>query len=576
MKIETAHQYKIRLEKELSEKNNLEFDTTKANLKNTIVKQISYNSAKEIIIKYEWLKTMPLFSKYYFGLFFIIDNKEYLGGVVVYSDEYSANKQNVWGKYGFYNKIILLSRGVCLWWTPKNSASYLISKTYDWLKTNTNYKVVTATVDPAAGEIGTIYQSLNWYYVGLMTGNYNTNGNETKRFSVLINGKLRYSRSIRKELGTMKKDVILKKYPNAIFIPQYRKRRYFYFIGNKSENKFLKKQIDHLIIPYPKRGIEMCGIIYKITNLINNKIYIGQTTRPFHYRISEYENRIGCNQYLARSFDKYGFNNFKFEILDSSETLDELNEKEIYYINKYNSRDRDNGYNIEYGGKNSIVSEETRKKLSDARKNIKQNKEWIEKRLESVNKKVIKIDLRTNEILDEFTSLANASRENSDNLSYSQINRMCLGLVKNVNSYRYCYQDDFIKNQIPQYNKKTEIREFNTLSEYELKKIKKEYDELVPIREIANKYNIHFSTLSNFLKKHIDKELSYSDNMIAICKKTKKIFTDFKNSSGCITTHLKEVYDSILIESNYKRKKIEKDTGKFWYDKYFDFKEKKG
>ena len=61
-----------------------------------------------------------------------------------------------------------------------------------------------------------------------MSGNY-INNKESKRFSVLINGKLRYSRSIRKEFRTMKKDIILKKYPNAKFLPQYRKRRYFYF-----------------------------------------------------------------------------------------------------------------------------------------------------------------------------------------------------------------------------------------------------------------------------------------------------------------------------------------------------------
>jgi hypothetical protein len=140
---------------------------------------------------------MPLFNKYYFGIYFNINDEYRLGGVVIYSEEYSANKASTWDKYGFTNKIILLSRGVCLWWTPKNTASYFISKTTEWLKKNSNYKIITATVDPAAGEIGTIYQSLNWKYIGLMTGNYGKNGKETKRFSVFINGKLKHSRTIR-------------------------------------------------------------------------------------------------------------------------------------------------------------------------------------------------------------------------------------------------------------------------------------------------------------------------------------------------------------------------------------------
>ena len=42
---------------------------------------------------------------------------------------------------------------------------------------------------------------------------------------------------------------ILAKYPDAIFIPQYRKRRYFYFIGNKTENKKLCLNISHLVQP---------------------------------------------------------------------------------------------------------------------------------------------------------------------------------------------------------------------------------------------------------------------------------------------------------------------------------------
>ncbi|MFW5847598.1 MAG: GIY-YIG nuclease family protein [bacterium] len=568
-----AYQYKIRKLKEIEEKNKLSFDLSKVNLKNTIVRQINKPTAEKIIVEYEWLKTMPLFCRYFFGLYFIVDNVEYLGGVVVYSDEYSANKLSTWKKYGFENKIILLSRGVCLWWTPKNSASFFIKKTTNWIKNNTSYKIITATVDPAAGEIGTIYQSLNWYYVGLMNGNYSSSGKELKRFSVLINGKLRYSRSIRKEFGTMKKSIILEKYPDAVFIPQYRKRRYFYFIGTKKENDKLKKNIENIILPYPKRNENVSGLIYMITNLVNNKKYIGQTIRSIIRRIDDYKRGVGCNPYIIKAFNKYGFENFKFEVIDTASNLSELNEKEIKYIIKYNTTNRNLGYNIEAGGKNSSASNETRKKLSKAKKNIKQNKDWVNKRTEKLVKPVIKIDIINNKILNKYTSLAEAAIKNDDNLSYSQINRKCLGLSKNKTNIIYCYEEDYINNTIPKHKKNIVEKKINDFSKKELEKIYNEYKiDKLSIRELSKKYGINFSTLNTYIKNNEKSILLYDNVEYIQCKKTGKIFYDYMNKSGAITLHIKDNYPNVKIESNYIRKKIELETGKYWYDKYFDFK----
>jgi uncharacterized membrane protein YgcG len=196
-----AYQYKIRKEKELTEK--IDFNISDVNLHNTKIIRIKKPVAEKIILEYEWLHSMPFANKYFFGIYFTINNIDYLGGVLVFGNEYSENT-GVWDKYCYTNKILLLSRGVCLWWTPKNTASYFISKACDWIKNNTQYRIITATVDPAAGEIGTIYQSLNWKYVGLMSGNYNKNCVST-RFGVIIDGKLRFSRWVRNKLGTMKK-----------------------------------------------------------------------------------------------------------------------------------------------------------------------------------------------------------------------------------------------------------------------------------------------------------------------------------------------------------------------------------
>lgn len=126
-------------------------------------------------------------------------------------------------------------------------------------------------------------------------------------------------------------------------------------------------------------------IIYKITNSINNKIYIGQTIRSLNKRISEYKyehlNSLSYNDYLFRSFHKYGFNNFKFEIIDTASTINELNEKEILWISFYNSTNKMIGYNILYGGNNSIKPNETKEKMSMAHKGTKQSSNWINNRI---------------------------------------------------------------------------------------------------------------------------------------------------------------------------------------------------
>jgi len=83
--------------------------------------------------------------------------------------------------------------------------------------------------------------------------------------------------------------------------------------------------------------------IYKITNLINNKIYIGKdtTSDPKYF---------GSGLLIKRAFKKYGSENFIKEVIDTSDDYNELSKKEIYWISLYNSTDRKIGYNISIGG----------------------------------------------------------------------------------------------------------------------------------------------------------------------------------------------------------------------------------
>ena len=109
-----------------------------------------------------------------------------------------------------------------------------------------------------------------------------------------------------------------------------------------------------------------CGI-YKITNFVNNKVYIGQTinlrTRSSQHFSALKQNKHQ-NKHLQCSFNKHGIENFKYEIIEFCEP-EKLNELEIFYIKKYNATNRNYGYNRENGGVlNRTLSEEARKEMS--------------------------------------------------------------------------------------------------------------------------------------------------------------------------------------------------------------------
>jgi len=104
-------------------------------------------------------------------------------------------------------------------------------------------------------------------------------------------------------------------------------------------------------------------IIYKITNTINNKIYIGQTTKTLNERILYHLYDCKTEKLpLYNAINKYGWNNFKVEVIDNANTQEELNKKEIHWIKELNSL-CPNGYNLTTGGSYGKHLEETKQKL---------------------------------------------------------------------------------------------------------------------------------------------------------------------------------------------------------------------
>lgn len=106
--------------------------------------------------------------------------------------------------------------------------------------------------------------------------------------------------------------------------------------------------------------------IYKITNLINNKIYIGQTTN-FVKRKREHINNLiignHVNKHLQSAWNKYGKYCFTFELVELCER-DSLTEREQYWIDYYGGIDSINVYNVRDAGDSGTFSKETRALIS--------------------------------------------------------------------------------------------------------------------------------------------------------------------------------------------------------------------
>lgn len=150
----------------------------------------------------------------------------------------------------------------------------------------------------------------------------------------------------------------------------------------------------------------MFGYIYKTTNLINNKIYVGQHTA------TEFDKYYkGSGVMLTRAFKKYGKENFSCVLLEAVESKEALDTREAYWIDKLNSRDSDIGYNITAGGEGTVGykhTEEAKKKMSVAKK---------DKPLTEAHKKAIGLRSKGHTLSDETKEKlreANLGRKHTD------------------------------------------------------------------------------------------------------------------------------------------------------------------
>lgn len=105
------------------------------------------------------------------------------------------------------------------------------------------------------------------------------------------------------------------------------------------------------------------GIIYKAVLNSDGRTYVGQTTRSFKERISEHTHK-GLF-YFHYAIQKYGIENFTWEIIDYADSQEELDRKEEHWINYHRSNVKGFGFNLTAGGDHPTFSEDAIKKISE-------------------------------------------------------------------------------------------------------------------------------------------------------------------------------------------------------------------
>jgi group I intron endonuclease len=220
-------------------------------------------------------------------------------------------------------------------------------------------------------------------------------------------------------------------------------------------------------------NIEKCGFIYKATNLINGKIYVGQTTKSLKVRIkSHYDSHKTPKIIFHKALKKYGFENFEWCVIDSANSQNELDIKEKFWIEFYQTYigyKHSNGYNATTGGKSGFrFTNDSLNKMSQSQAewikthghprgmlNKNHSKETIEKfkiinsRANNGNSKpVVKLD-KNGVLIKKYDCMRDASDELQKELDNYNINAVphigncCKYKNKSAYGYIWMYEEDY-------------------------------------------------------------------------------------------------------------------------------------
>lgn len=239
-----AWQHKIRVEKEREwiESGKPRFwESLDLDLKKAVVREVNRQTAEKIILEYEWLGDMAVTDKYY-GIFF----DQFCAGVIcIHTKGVSIPSSKHYG-LTIYD-ISYFARGACVFWSPKGTASKLLSVVAR-LEKKRGAKMCIGFADTDAGEYGTIYQACNWLCIGKLPGQEQqfVKGNKvigTRTLCTRIKNSP-YSRA--EYIKRLKQSGWREQRGNS-------KYRYINILADEPERSRIYNRIKNNIIPYPKR-----------------------------------------------------------------------------------------------------------------------------------------------------------------------------------------------------------------------------------------------------------------------------------------------------------------------------------
>ena len=183
--------------------------------------------------------------------------------------------------------------------------------------------------------------------------------------------------------------------------------------------------------------------IYKITNTVNGKVYIGQSIRPIEKRFQRHINDAVNNvldTHFARAIRTYGEDNFKLELVETCNTQEELNLREQYWIRYYDSIH--NGYNetdaIYKRGGNTYFSK-SENEMAEILDKIRQSKIGS-KNPHSHSVKVFNVVTNEEHIFDTVKDCQEFFNENTHRFITTRVSGQTKSLYKN--EWKIAYTED--------------------------------------------------------------------------------------------------------------------------------------
>lgn len=222
------------------------------------------------------------------------------------------------------------------------------------------------------------------------------------------------------------------------------------------------------------------GYIYKITNQINGKVYIGKTSKTIEERFKEHKRKAleHPNRYLYDAINHYGFNNFTIEQIEecSNEYLDD---REIFWIAEYNSTNPNIGYNLTTGGEGGNTWKLNSHKLESGEKIRESN---LKNSYIPITKESLQQDIDEGLTAEEMMKKYHTS-------SVTLANRMRLFFGASLKEIRPVKNSgQFKPKEVPQEDFYQDIK-----------------SNIMTNKEICKKYNIGETTLYNKCKKFFGK-----------------------------------------------------------------------